>query len=619
MRTILATAVLATGGVWAVAAEWQPVPGHLMTPWAAKVDPQCPLPEYPRPQMVRAEWHSLNGLWDCAVTPRDIPPPEKFDKQILVPFPIESALSGLKQALTADEHLWYRRCFTAPALGDGRRLLLHFGAVDWEAVVWLNGKELGTHRGGYDPFTLDVTDAVRPAAENTLLVRVWDSTGANGEAHGKQRFSSIKKPGGIYYTPCSGIWQTVWLEPVPASSIAALTITPDIDAGTLRVAVAPRGAAEDLQVAAVACDGRRAVARAIGQVGQPITLAIRRAKLWSPESPFLYGLTVSLCRNGRPVDAVGSYFGMRKIALGKDAGGTTRLMLNNRFVFQAGPLDQGYWPDGLYTAPTDEALRYDIEVLRTLGFNMARKHVKIEPQRWYYWCDRLGLMVWQDMPSGGAGKKSEKGGKGVKSEKGEDAVPHSPERAGQFEAELRAMVESHLNHPSIVLWVVFNEGWGQYDTVRLTRWVKQLDPTRLVCSASGWNDRKVSDVIDRHDYPGPSCPAPEASRAAVLGEFGGLGLPLEGHTWVAKTWGYRSMADAETLTARYLELWKKVQRLRDEKGLSAAVYTQTADCETECNGLVTYDRQVVKVDAAKSYCGLVCGQFPPPAEAPPAK
>jgi beta-galactosidase/beta-glucuronidase len=613
MRTILTIALLAASNGWAAAADWQPVPGNPLTPWAAKVDPKCPLAEYPRPQMVRGvrnEWQNLNGLWDCAVAPREAPQPERFDKKILVPFPIESALSGLKQELRPDQHLWYRRTFTPPAMQSRERLLLHFGAVDWEAVVWLNGKEAGAHCGGYDAFTLDITDAVKRNAENTLLVRVWDATGANGEAHGKQNLGTIKKPGGIMYTPCSGIWQTVWLEPVPPVSIDRLTLVPDVDAGVLRVTATVRGPAEGLRVVAdtmTAPRGDRRLGRAEGKPGQPFALPIPDPQLWSPDNPKLYELAVRLTRNDEWVDCVETYFAMRKISLGKDEKGRTRLMLNGRAVFQAGPLDQGFWPDGIYTAPSDEALRYDIEVMKKLGFNMARKHVKIEPDRWYYWCDRLGLLVWQDMPSGSAGKKGEKG---------QDGTPRSPEHAGQFERELQAMVESHINHPSIVLWVVFNEGWGQYDTARLTEMVHKLDPSRLVNSASGWSDRKTGDVLDVHSYPGPACPAVEPSRAAVLGEFGGLGLGVPGHQWVKENWGYRSTPDAAALTAKYLDLWREVQRLREEKGLSAAVYTQITDCETECNGLLTYDRQVIKVDVEKSHAALVEGKFP---EARPQK
>ena len=338
-------------------------------------------------------------------------------------------------------------------------------------------------------------------------------------------------------------------------------------------------------------------------MGQEFDISLSKPYLWSPDRPFLYDLEVSLRRDGQAVDTVDSYFGMRKIALGKDAKGITRPMLNGKFVFQSGPLDQGFWPDGIYTAPTDEALRYDIEAIKKLGMNMARKHVKVEPDRWYYWCDKLGLLVWQDMPSGGAGKPGK--------QKDQDGVPASAEKARQFETELQALVETHRNHPSIIMWIVFNEGWGQYDTERLTKWVKQLDPSRLVSNASGWTDRKVGDILDMHSYPGPASPAPEETRAAVLGEFGGLGLGLDGHRWVDKSWGYRGMADTRELTRKYLELWKNVQKLRDEKGLSAAVYTQITDVETECNGLLTYDRAVFKIDAEQSRAALVHGQFPP--------
>jgi len=583
----------------AAAEDWKPAPGNLLTAWAAKVDPKHPLPEYPRPQMVRSQWTNLNGLWDYAVTDRDAAKPAKFDGQILVPYPIESALSGVKKPLTDKQWLWYRRSFVSPSLAGGKRLLLHFGAVDWEAVVAVNGKEVGTHRGGYDPFTCDVTDALRTDANNELIVRVWDSTGRNGEPHGKQNFNSIKKPGGIMYTPCSGIWQTVWLEAVPVLSIESLKIVPDIDAGTLKLQAKLSGPMEgEAILEATAYDGDKTVAHAKGSAAGEVVLKIDNPKLWSPDQPFLYGLKVQVAG-----DSVESYFGMRKIALGKDEKGITRPMLNGKFVFQSGPLDQGFWPDGIYTAPTDEALRFDIEAIKKLGMNMARKHVKVEPDRWYYWCDKLGLLVWQDMPSGGAGKSGRRSGG--------DGVPASEEKARQFESELQALVETHRNHPSIIMWIVFNEGWGQYDTERLTKWVKQLDPSRLVNNASGWTDRKAGDILDMHSYPGPSSPAPEETRAAVLGEFGGLGLGLDGHRWVDKSWGYRGVADRRALTRKYLELWKSVQKLCDEKGLSAAVYTQITDVETECNGLLTYDRAVFKVDAGQSFAALAHGQFPP--------
>ena len=572
--------------------QWQPVPGHIMTPWAKDVSPRNPLPEYPRPQLVRKDWINLNGLWDYAIQPMDLPQPEKFAGKILVPYPVESALSGVKKPVWKDERLWYRRTFKAPKMANGKRLLLHFGAVDWEAKVFINGKAVGEHRGGYDAFTTDVTDAVKPGAENELVVAVFDATGG-GQAGGKQNYNKFNKPGGIAYTACSGIWQTVWMETVSDSHVESLKLIPEVDGECLRVTV-NAGAKSDGAVEIIAMNGRKEIARASGKAGVEVKLPIPKAHLWSPEDPFLYNLKVRLGN-----DEVVSYFGMRKISLGKDEKGFTTMLLNGKPVFQAGPLDQGFWPEGIYTAPTDEALRFDVAEMKRLGFNMVRKHVKIEQARWYYWCDKLGLLVWQDMPSGG-------GGKGGKAE--HDGEPS--EFAAQFETELRALVEQHQNSPAIVMWVVFNEGWGQYDSARLTSWVKELDPSRVVNSASGWVDRKTGDVSDRHSYPGPACPEPEPARAAVLGEFGGLGLPTPGHTWVESTWGYRGVTSERALTRKYVELWREVWRLKD-KGLCAAVYTQLTDIETECNGLFTYDRKRLKVDA-KQVADAHRGVFAPP-------
>jgi hypothetical protein len=474
------------------------------------------------------------------------------------------------------DRLWYRRTFQVPERWRGQRILLHFGAVDWESTVYLNGRELGTHRGGYDPFSFEITDALRPSGDQELIVKVFDPTNNGSPILGKQ----ILKPAGCSYTPTTGIWQTVWLEPVPAARIDRLVMTPDIDASCLHLTVEGRGAGADMTVEAIARDGSTEVARAAGPVGANLTLSIPKEKqeLWSPDHPFLYDLSVTLRQGDKPIDQVQSYFGQRKIDLGKDPRGFVRLRLNHQFVFQMGPLDQGFWPDGLYTAPTDEALRYDIEVTKQLGFNMTRKHVKVEPARWYYWCDRLGLLVWQDMPSGPNG---------------------TPEAKTQFESELRRMVDRLRNHPSIVMWVVFNEGWGQHDTPRYVEMVKRLDPSRLVNSGSGSSDATAGDVVDMHNYPPPNAPAPEPRRANVLGEFGGLGLTVPGHTWTKEAWGYQATGDAAALTARYEDFLDRVYQLRDSQGLSAAVYTQITDVETECNGLLTYDRAVIKPDLVK--------------------
>jgi hypothetical protein len=524
----------------------------------------------------------LVGWWPFNEDWKNDALPTKYDGKILVPFCVESALSGVRKPLMPWQLLYYRRHFKAPDLGGGKRLLLHFGAVDWEVKVYINGKLVGEHRGGYDAFTIDITDALQDG-DNEIVVVVFDPTGG---LRGKQNLASFFNPGGILYTPCSGIWQTVWLEAVPSRRIDELRITPDVDAGVLRLTVLAKGPGPEGEVEATALDGDREVAHARGRPGAELVLPIKNAHLWSPSDPFLYNLKVKL--GG---DEVASYFGMRKVSLGKDQRGITRILLNGKFVFQAGTLDQGYWPDGIYTAPSDEALRFDVAMMKKLGLNMARKHVKVEPDRWYYWCDKLGLLVWQDMPSGDLGQ----GGNAKK-----DGVAVSAEAGRQYKTELQAMIEQHRNHPCIILWIVFNEGWGQHDTVRLTKWVKELDPTRLVSNASGWHDRHCGDIVDMHSYPGPSSPRPEPTRAAVLGEFGGLGLGIPGHVWTKKNWGYRGAASREALTRDYVKLWRKVWQLKDDPGLSAVVYTQWTDVEAECNGLLTYDRKIVKVDAKQA-------------------
>jgi len=587
MRTTLNSLIIASlccTSAWAAGDSWQPAQGSLKTRWAKDVSPANAHPEYPRPQMVREEWLNLNGLWDLAITSKDATR-ATFDTQILVPFPVESALSGVMRKVSENDRIWYRRTFDVPAKWHGKRLLLHFGAVDFEAKVWVNGKEIGQHRGGYDAFTLDITDAVKPSGENELIVAVWDPTDAGTQPHGKQ----VRKPNGIWYTPTSGIWQTVWLEPVNAAYITGLKIIPDVDNSAVTVRPITTATLGGCTVEVTIHDAGKVAYTASVTAGGQITMPVKKARLWSPEDPHLYNLSVSLKLGSRTLDKVESYFGMRKISLGKDEKGFTRLMLNNKPYFQFGPLDQGFWPDGLYTAPNDAALRYDIEITKKLGFNLARKHVKIEPDRWYYWCDKLGLLVWQDMPSG----DKYIGGR-------DPDISRSQESAKEFEQELSALVQGRGNHPCIVMWVPYNEGWGQWDTARIVELIKKLDPTRLVDNTSGWSDRGVGDVNDMHKYPGPGSPEPEANRAVVLGEFGGLGLPVRGHTWQSeKNWGYRSFTDAKALTTAYLDLVAKLFPLIEEKGLSAAVYTQTTDVEIEINGLMTYDREQVKMDLSK--------------------
>lgn len=559
------------------------VKSPIETAWARLVSPASALPEYPRPQLVRTEWLNLNGRWDYAIMPGSSGRPDQWSGQILVPFPAESALSGVMKPVSEQERLWYRRAFTVPGSWRGRRVLLHFGAVDWRARVWVNDKEIGTHEGGYDDFTFDVTDALRPSGAQALVVAVDDPTDAGTQPRGKQ----VRKPGSIWYTPTTGIWQTVWIEPVQADAIESVRLVPNVTDGTIRIETKTTGAAGEIR--AEAFDGSRSVGRASGPASAPLSVKIPQPKLWSPDSPHLYDLTLTLVVAGKERDHVKSYFGMRSIALGKDARGQTRMLLNGEPLFQFGPLDQGFWPDGLYTAPTDQALRFDIEQTKALGFNLARKHVKVEPDRWYYWCDRLGLLVWQDMPSGD---------KSIGRRATAD-LQRTGESAAQYRRELTRLIESRANHPSIVMWVPFNEGWGQFETPAVVDFVRRLDPSRLVDSTSGWTDRGVGDVHDVHSYPGPAAPPLEDRRAAVLGEFGGLGLPVAGHTWQdEKNWGYRTFKTRDELTEAYLALIEKLGPMVSN-GLSAAVYTQTTDVEIEVNGLMTYDRAMVKMDATR--------------------
>ena len=566
-------------------AQWKPVPGRLATRWSAEVSPDNARPEYPRPQMVRKDWRNLNGLWDYAIRPKADEAPGSWDGKILVPFPVQASLSGVGKAVGTEEVLWYRRTAAIPGEWKGRRLLLHVGAADWRARVRVNGKAIGEHRGGYDPFTFDVTDAVGGKEEAEIVVAVEDPTDAGTQPRGKQ----VRKPEGIWYTPTTGIWRTVWLEPVPAAHIAGLRIVPDVDGAKVSVTIDAPGAAPDA-VVRVEAKGEGAAGAAEGKPGAAVVLAIPKPRLWSPSDPYLYDLDVTLSPpGGGEGDRVAGYFGLRKISVGKGADGILRVMLNNRFLFQYGPLDQGFWPDGIYTAPTEAAMVYDLEVTKKLGFNMIRKHVKVEPDRWYHACDRMGILVWQDMPSGDKyiGPK-------------DPDFARSPESTAQYEAEWAGIVGSLVNHPSIVMWVPFNEGWGQFDTARIVEFTRKLDPTRLVNETSGWTWRGFGDVKDYHIYPGPGDPAPDPARGTVLGEFGGLGLPLPGHTWQEKkNWGYKSFKSVGELNPAYLDLLAKLKPLV-AKGLSAAVYTQTTDVEIEVNGFMTYDRAVIKLDVDKA-------------------
>ncbi len=585
------------------ASDWKMAPCPLDTIWASKVSPEHPLPEYPRPQLTRADWLNLNGLWDYALSGTDnATPPSLYSRKILVPFAYESALSGVGQPSPSGQRLWYHRTFNVPAAWRGKRLLLHFGAVNWDCAVLVNGKQVATHRGGYTAFECDVTDAL-VAGTNDLVVSAANPLRVDqpdGQVLGKQRL----EPNGIFYTASTGIWQTVWLEPVPAAHIVSLKLIPDVDAGVLHLTVQTTQAGAAARILAVAMDGGAIVAKASATAGGTLDLQLPKPHLWSPSDPHLYNLEVYLVNTGLGPslagDRVGSYFGMRKISLGKDDRGRTRIFLNNKFLLEIGLLDQGYWPEGVYTAPTDDALRFDIQTAKQLGYNLLRKHAKVEPQRWYYWADRVGMLVWQDMPQAFGGKA------GL-----DDAAKQ------QWLVEWRAEIAELFNSPSIIVWTAFNEGWGQHDTGQIVAATKELDPTRLVDNASGWADMKVGDIADTHAYPGPWSGTPEAARAAVDGEFGGVTSSVPGHRWATSHFGYGAVLDNKWIaTKRYVDLLKTAYRLSEERGTSAFVYTQLTDVEQEINGILTYDRAAIKFDPV-FLAAANRGQFPPYPPKPP--
>ena len=588
MNQTILTLLFAAGSILSAPAQaWQPAGDKIKTAWADKVDPACPLPEYPRPTLVRPAWQSLNGHWDYAIRPADAPQPELFDGKILVPYPVESSLSGVQRRLAENEVLWYERRFTVPAEWRQGALLLHFGAVDWEADVYLNGIRVGGHKGGYTAFSIDIAPYLT-RGEQTLAVRVTDPTDRGTQPRGKQ----VTEARTIWYTPVTGIWQTVWLEPVPESRIASLRTTPDIDTKSLTVEAAIVGARRGDIVEITLRDNGRTVAETRAAAGEPLRLTLPEMKLWTPDTPMLYDLETTLLRGGKSVDRVGSYAAMRKNSVVRGKEGFLRLALNDRECFQFGPLDQGWWPDGLYTAPTDEALAYDIIKTKDLGFNMIRKHVKVEPERWYWHCDRLGILVWQDMPNGGPSPEWQNN----RYFDGTEAK-RTAESEAQFRKEWKEIVDQLYNHPSVAMWVPFNEAWGQFKTEEIARWTKDYDPTRIVNAASGGNFYPdAGEVLDIHSYPHPRFFLFDIGRVNVIGEYGGIGLPLEGHLWQPdQNWGYVRFKNAGEVTDEYVRYAEMLERLIPT-GCSGAVYTQTTDVEIEVNGLMTYDRKRMKVD-----------------------
>ena len=568
---------------------WKPAGDLIRTTWADQVNPQNPLPEYPRPILVRGDWQNLNGLWDYAILAKGNGLPGKFDGKILVPFAVETSLSGVQKKVGQDNELWYQRDFTVPVTWKNKRVLLNFGAVDWKADVWINDIKVGSHQGGYTAFTFDITPFLNKDQQK-LTVRVWDPSDRGYQPRGKQ----VERPGSIWYTSVTGIWQTVWIEGVNENHIASLKTIPNIDQKTLTVSacLSEKKAGDIVEIRVL--DSGKLVGTGKSAAGEEALVTLSDMKLWSPETPFLYDLEISLTRNGKVLDQVKSYAGMRKISTKPDAGGIVRLQLNNKDYFQFGPLDQGWWPDGLYTAPTDEALAFDIKKTKDFGFNMIRKHVKVEPARWYYHCDKEGILVWQDMPSGDRSPQWQRGAYF----NGEE-LKRTQESEDNYRAEWKAIMDQHMSNPCVVTWVPFNEAWGQFKTPEIAAWIKQYDPSRLVNPASGGNFYPVGDMLDIHNYPAPELNMFDGRRSCVLGEYGGIGLAVENHLWEkGRNWGYVQYKTSLEATNAYIELAEKLKTLIP-RGFSAAVYTQTTDVEVEINGLMTYDRKVIKMDEAR--------------------
>ena len=590
MKKNFLTMLLALALCGSTFAQWKPAGDKIKTSWGEQLDPKNVLPEYPRPIMERSDWKNLNGLWKYAITKKGDPTPAAYQGDILVPFAVESSLSGVGKMINEKEELWYQRTFDIPSAWRGKQILLHFGAVDWKAEVWVNDVKVGEHTGGFTPFYFDITSVLNKG-NNDLVVKVWDPSDRGEQPRGKQ----IANPHGIWYTPVTGIWQTVWLEPVATQYITNLKTTPDIDNNSVKVEVAANTTSAD-KVEVKVFDGKNLVAKGAALNGVPVELTMpANAKLWSPDSPFLYNMEVTLYKDGKAIDQVKSYTAMRKYSIRKGQNGITRLQLNNKDYFQFGPLDQGWWPDGLYTAPTDEALVYDLKKTKDFGYNIVRKHVKVEPARWYTHCDQLGLIVWQDMPNGGPSPQWQ-----ARNYFNGTEVIRSAASEANYRKEWKEIIDCLYSYPSIAVWVPFNEAWGQFKTPEIVAWTKEYDPSRLVNPASGGNHYTCGDILDLHHYPGPNMFLYDPRRATVLGEYGGIGLVVEGNTWVndKKNWGYVKFNTSDEVTNEYIKYGKHLLELI-RKGFSAAVYTQTTDVEGEINGLMTYDRKVIKMNEAK--------------------
>lgn len=598
--TALALSLMTAGTV--SAQSWAPAGDRIRTAWAEEVTPENVHKEYPRPQMVRPDWKSLNGLWEYSITPKNAVVPERFDGQILVPFAVESSLSGVGRMLTPEDALWYKTTFRVPSAWKGKRLMLNFEAVDWQADVIVNDIQVGRHTGGYTHFSFDITPYLK-SGDNTLVVRVEDSTDNDFQPRGKQ----VRTPSGIWYTAVSGIWQSVWIEPVAKAHVADYYAVSDIKAGKVDVTVTTEGALEGDVVKVELLEGGvgystdnasgKVIARGKTVPGGTVTLPVEDPRLWSPDSPYLYGLRVSVVRGGKTIDAVNGYTAMREVSLFVKNKNTKLMALNGQPLFQFGPLDQGWWPDGLYTAPTDEALRYDVQKTKDFGFNMIRKHIKVEPSRWFYHCDQIGMMVWQDMPSFAGNNLNKWGihnyGKGTD-------FPATPMAKANYYKEWGEIIAQVRKFPCVVMWVPFNEAWGQFDTKAVVDFTRAQDPTRLINMSSGGSwEPDCGDIMDNHHYPYPAMYLWETKMANVVGEYGGIGLPLEGHLWQPdRNWGYVQYKSGDEVLDEYSRFADHLILLV-RQGVCGAVYTQTTDVEGEVNGLMTYDRKVVKMNEKK--------------------
>ncbi len=585
--SIVFLALISISGFKALA--YEPAGDRIMTKWGENFDPSNIWQEYPRPIMERQEWQNLNGLWEYAIIGKESKTPTDWQGEILVPFCAESSLSGVGKEVGADNALWYRRNFSVPKSWRGRDILLNFGAVDWQADVWVNGAKVGSHTGGYTPFSLNITQALNPKGDNRIVVRVWDPTDKGYQPRGKQH----SRPHQIWYTPVTGIWQTVWLEPVNRNHISDLKILPDIDNNTLTVKVQSEGDNKQYITEVSVKDKGHTIASGKALTGESVIINMPAdVELWSPENPKLYDLEVRLSADGKTLDMVESYAAMRKFSMKPDDNWIRRLQLNNTDLYQYGPLDQGWWPDGLYTAPSYEAMIYDVDKTKDWGFNMIRKHVKVEPALWYTYCDRNGIIVWQDMPNGD--KNHEWQARNYFD--GEEFV-RTPESEANYRKEWQEIIDCLYSYPCIAVWVPFNEAWGQFKTKDITDWTKNYDPSRLVNPASGGNFYPCGDMVDVHSYPSPpTTHVYDAKRANVLGEYGGIGMVAEGHVWMPDSnWGYIQHKTPKEVTDTYIDYANRLDRLAND-WFVGAVYTQTTDVEVEVNGLMTYDRKVIKID-----------------------